>query len=291
MIVIETFEAARVARRGKTVLVPTMGSLHEGHLSLMRIARDIGETVVVSLFVNPLQFNNPADLARYPRDLDRDAERCAAEGVDVLFAPPVEVMYPAEPDTRVTVERVARAMEGEHRPGHFAGVATVVAKLLGGLQPDVAVFGRKDAQQLAVVRSLVADLSLPVQIVGGSTVREPDGLALSSRNVFLDQSTRPLALGLSRGLMKAADLVDKGETGRDILVAAVRDRLEMPRVDYVELADQARAQPLGKLDRPAFLAVAAHVGDVRLIDNVPFDGSGPFTPDRGVWLPATVGES
>ncbi len=286
-MVAETFEAARAARRGRTVLVPTMGSLHEGHLSLIRLARRLGETLVVSLFVNPLQFNNQSDLARYPRDLDRDAELCAVEGVDVLFAPPMTVMYPSEPETRVTVEGVATAMEGEHRPGHFSGVATVVTKLLAGIQPDAAVFGRKDAQQLAVVRTLVADLSLPVAIVGGSTVREPDGLALSSRNVFLDASTRSLALGLSRGLMDAADLVEKGETDRDVLVETVRSRLQMPRIDYVELADQVRARPLDRLDRPAFLAVAAYVGDVRLIDNVAFDGGDPFVPDRGVWMDDT----
>ncbi len=292
MIVTTTFESTRTSRDRTTVLVPTMGSLHQGHISLIRLARGLGDSVVVSLFVNPLQFDRESDLARYPRDFDRDAAICEAEGVDALFAPPVEEMYPGEPDTTVSVDRVSRVMEGEHRPGHFVGVATVVTKLFGGIQPDVAVFGRKDAQQLAVVRTLASDLRLPVRIVGAPTIREADGLALSSRNVFLDGASRPLALGLSRGLMDAADLVEAGETGRDHLIDAVRRRLEMPSVDYVELADQERAQPLVRLDRPAFLAVAAWVGEVRLIDNVAFDpvagdaSSGParFVADRGVRL-------
>jgi pantoate--beta-alanine ligase len=259
-----------------------MGALHAGHLSLIEAARPLADRVVVSLFVNPLQFDESSDLARYPRDFDRDAALCEGAGVDVLFAPTVDEMYPTEPMVRVTPGPVGEHMEGRHRPGHFEGVATVVVKLLAGIQPAVAVFGRKDAQQLAVVRSAVTDLGFPVEIHGVSTIREPDGLAMSSRNVFLSSAARRSATGLWRGLMRAADLVDDGEREAAILVEAVRSAATEIDLDYVVLADQARAQPLTVLDRPAFLAVAGVVGGVRLIDNVAFDGNDPFVADRGV---------
>lgn len=282
MRVTSTFAETRQTSSGRTALVPTMGALHAGHLSLIEAARAVADRVVVSLFVNPLQFNDSSDLARYPRDFDRDAAMCDRAGVDVLFAPTLDEMYPTEPLVRVSVGPVGDHMEGRHRPGHFEGVATVVVKLLAGIQPAVAVFGRKDAQQVAVVRSVVTDLSFPVEILGVSTVREPDGLAMSSRNVFLAPAARRSATGLSRGLMRAAGLVDGGERSAATLVEAVEAEATEVALDYVLLADQERAQPMAVLDRPAFLAVAGVVGGVRLIDNVAFDGDDPFQADRGV---------
>jgi|FLYL01.1.fsa_nt_gi pantoate--beta-alanine ligase len=288
MKVVTTFREAREEARGRVVLVPTMGYFHEGHLRLMEKGRELGDTLLVSLFVNPLQFDDPDDLARYPRDPDRDARLAAEVGVDVLFVPPLEEMYPTEPLTRVVVSRLTETMEGVHRPGHFDGVATVVTKLLVGLRPHLAVFGRKDAQQLAVVRRLVVDLSIPVEIVGHPVVREPDGLALSSRNVFLGPDHRPTALELSRGLMAAADLVERGERRAAPIVAAVRDTGRHLDLEYVELVGQDDLTRIERLDRPAFLAAAARVGPVRLIDALFFDLSprGEPVTDRGVFLEA-----
>jgi pantoate--beta-alanine ligase len=267
MIVVDTMAEVRARAAGTVGLVPTMGYLHEGHLACVAVAAERADLLVMSVFVNPLQFDNPDDLSRYPRAVERDAELARDAGVDVLFVPSVGEMYPQEPVTRVTVGEVTEAMEGAHRPGHFAGVATVVAKLFAGIRPDVAAFGRKDAQQLAVVTTMAADLSFPVEIVGVSTVREKDGLALSSRNVRIDD--RDAALGLSRGLFAAADAAAAGERDgatleeitREIATAAGAD------VQYTALADR-RARPIAQLDRDAFLAVAATVGNVRLIDNV-----------------------
>lgn len=262
------------------VLVPTMGALHAGHLSLVEMARHHGDQVVVSIFVNPLQFDRETDLARYPSDPEGDSILCEAAGVDVLFTPGLEEMYPRPPDTRVGVGAVAEHMEGRFRPGHFDGVGTVVIKLLSGVRPELAIFGRKDAQQLAVIRTAVSDLSLPVEILGAPTVREADGLALSSRNRLLDAGGRRQALRISAGLSAAADLVEDGVVDRGRLVDAVRSHLGDLRTDYVELADQDRAQPMAELDRPAFLAVAAWVGEIRLIDNLWLPGPGRV--DRGV---------
>lgn len=283
MKVVSTFAEVRDLAAGSVGLVPTMGFLHEGHTSLMRLARAGSDTVVTSLYVNPLQFDEDADLARYPRDLDRDIAMAEAEDVDILFAPPDEEMYPAPPVTRVIAPSLTGRMEGAHRPGHFEGVATVVAKLFAGLQPDRAYFGRKDAQQLAVVRALALDLSFPVEIVGGSIVREPDGLALSSRNIFIEDRTA--ACALSRGLMRAADAIAAGTRDGAELESMVLDTLSgVPAtVEYVELADAVTTDRLATLDRPAFLAVAARVGAVRLIDNLFVTGT-PLTPDRGTVL-------
>jgi pantoate--beta-alanine ligase len=291
--VVRTFAAGRVDVTAPVVLVPTMGALHEGHLSLVRHARSLGGTVLVSLFVNPLQFDEQDDLDRYPRDGARDARLVEAAGCDVLFAPSLAEMYPTTPQATVVMEGVTERMEGAHRPGHFSGVATVVAKLLAGLRPDVAVFGRKDAQQLAVVTRMAADLSFPAEIVGRPTVREPDGLALSSRNVFLDAAERHAAVALSRGLMAAADAAQAGERAGAVLEGIVRDeidRIPMVRLEYAELADATEAARLAVLDRPAFLAVAARVGAIRLIDNVWFEA--PHLPDRGEWLeqPSSLAE-
>jgi pantoate--beta-alanine ligase len=285
MIISETFAATRAELGGvPAALVPTMGYLHDGHLSLVDLAGETAGTVVMSLFVNPLQFDQPADLDRYPRDLDRDAALAESAGVDILFAPSVSEMYPEPPRARVTVAGVSDGMEGAHRPGHFDGVATVVAKLFAGIRPSVAVFGRKDAQQLAVVRRMAFDLSFPVEVVGAPTVREADGLALSSRNVFLSEEDRTMAAGLSAGLFAAADAVASGERDARVL-EEITTRIAADagvEVEYATLADALAAEPIDSLDREAFLAVAGRVGMVRLIDNVVLwpDGSA----DRGVVL-------
>jgi pantoate--beta-alanine ligase len=265
-----------------------MGFLHEGHLSLLEAARDSNDTVVMSLFVNPLQFDRNGDLARYPRNLERDVELAATRGADIVFAPALEEMYPGEQLTRVNVNRLSEEMEGPNRPGHFEGVATVVAKLLAGIQPDRSYFGRKDAQQLAVVRRMAVDLSFPGTIVGSPIVRERDGLALSSRNIFLSPEERQEALTLYRGLMAAADAVESGERSAARLIEAVYGEIGAPSglsVEYVNLASQDLVEPLDKLDRAAFLALAAWSGRTRLIDNVHLDRiDGGFVADRGTRL-------
>jgi len=269
-------------------LVPTMGYLHEGHVALLEAARAECGTVVMSLFVNPLQFDDAADLERYPRDLDRDADLARDAGVDVVFAPSVDEMYPLPVETVVSVPKLGETMEGAYRPGHFNGVATVVAKLLSGLRPDRAYFGRKDAQQLAVIRRMAVDLSMPTNIVPRPTIRESDGLALSSRNVFLSAEERAAALSLSRGLLAVADAVEAGErSGRVLERIAWRELEENPAVvpDYVALATARDVAPLEMLTVDAFLAVAARVGPVRLIDNVHFVVDGDVvSTDRGILL-------
>lgn len=285
MELVRSFAEARGRFLGRVALVPTMGFFHEGHLALMKSARATADTLVVSVFVNPLQFNDPADLDRYPRDLERDLEMAQAAKVDLVFAPPLHEMFANPPTTRVVVGQVADRMEGPRRPGHFDGVATVVAKLFAGLQPHAAYFGRKDAQQIVVVKSLVTDLSFPVAVVAHPTVRESDGLALSSRNVFLSADDRPGALLLSKGLLEAAGLAESGQRNAEVLKEAVRAILEPLAVEYIELASQDRADLLDELDRPAFLASAVRLGSVRLIDNIAFDiVGGEVMADRGVRL-------
>ena len=258
-------------RAGRRIgLVPTMGALHEGHLSLIRHARERCETVVVSLFVNPAQFNERSDLERYPRDEDRDGRLAREAGADLLFAPAVDEVYPAGFATAVEVLGVSERLEGAARgPEHFRGVATVVAKLLGMAQPDVAYFGQKDAQQVVVIRRLVTDLNLPVEIEALPTVREADGLAMSSRNALLSPAERERALALSGALRAAVGLAAEGERSAAALLAAGHERLavEGVSVDYLALVDPETLEPLERLDRPALLAVAARVGAVRLIDN------------------------
>ena len=238
-------------------LVPTMGAFHEGHLSLMRAARDACDLVVVSLFVNPSQFNAAEDLARYPRDEDADAAAAEAMGADLFFAPDAAELYPEGFDTWVEPGDLATVLEGAARPGHFRGVATVCTKLFSIVQPDVAYFGRKDAQQVAVIKLVVADLNLPVEIVALPTVRDADGLALSSRNAFLSPAERAVALALPRALDAGAAAHRSGGDP----VAAARSVLDVERgltVDYVEVAE---------LDGPTLVA-AVRVGATRLIDNV-----------------------
>ncbi|MGH8916272.1 MAG: pantoate--beta-alanine ligase, partial [Acidimicrobiia bacterium] len=280
-----SFAETRDSYRGRVGLLPTLGFFHEGHLLLMEMLRERCDTLVVSLFVNPTQFNQPEDFQAYPRDEDRDASLAAEHGVDILFAPPESEVYPGESVTTVEVIGVTDEMEGRHRPGHFVGVATVVAKLFAGLQPDLSMFGRKDDQQVAVLPALVRDLRFPLQIVEAPVIREPDGLALSSRNVRLSKKDRYGALAISRGLFQAAEQVDAGERRGDRLESTVARSMKGLEVDYVKLASQRTMKPIETLDQPAVLAVAAHVGAVRLIDNVAFDivDDRPV-PDRGILL-------
>ncbi len=272
---IGTFAEVRSLSKGKVGLVATMGYLHEGHLALMSRARNECDTVVASVFVNPLQFGPDDDLASYPRDLEKDAALAASVGVDVLFVPDTEEVYPDHPSVRLTVEALTLTMEGTQRPGHLEGVALVVAKLLAGLAPGVAYFGRKDAQQLAVVRRMAGDLSFPVEVVGVSIVREQDGLALSSRNIYLDVDERVAALSLSKGLDDAATLFGAGEREPGVLEAAVAATVDAERLTtlhYAEVADVNDMVRPSRIDRDSFLAVAATVGTTRLIDNCHFLG-------------------
>ena len=289
MRITKTFAETREAAGGSVGFVPTMGFLHEGHLSLLEKARDRSDTVVMSLFVNPLQFDRDEDLERYPRDLERDVELAGLAGADIVFAPELEEMYPVEQLTRVTVSGLSDELEGPNRPGHFEGVATVVAKLFAGVQPDMAFFGRKDAQQLAIVRRMARDLSMPIEVVGAAIIREEDGLALSSRNIFLSDDERTEALQLSRGLMRAADLVEAGERDAKTITNAVYFEIgDVLRAEYVTLASQESCRPMAVLDEPAFLALAAWSGKTRLIDNVHLDpAEDGYVADRGTRLTKT----
>jgi pantoate--beta-alanine ligase len=262
---------AEPRRAGRAIgLVPTMGALHEGHLSLIRAARAENEIVVVSLFVNPAQFNEASDLAAYPRDEARDARAAERAGAAILFAPPVEEVYPPGFATTVRIAGLTEHLEGEHRgSGHFEGVATVVTKLLNMAQPDVAYFGQKDAQQAAVIRRLVADLDIPVRIAICPTVREPDGLALSSRNVHLKGADRERALALSRALEAARDAVAQGERDPDAVAAAGRAAMAALDVEpeYLALVSPDDLRPVQRINGSVLVAVAARVGATRLIDN------------------------
>jgi pantoate--beta-alanine ligase len=258
-------------RHGSTVgLVPTMGAFHEGHLSLMRRARDECDVVVVSLFVNPAQFNDPGDLTAYPRDPQRDTALAAELGVDYLFAPAAEEIYPPGFATTVLVAGVTEALEGAHRGrGHFDGVATVVAKLFNIVGPDVAYFGQKDAQQATVIKRLVRDLNLPVRIEVCPTVRDPDGLALSSRNALLSPAERARATALHRALAAMQEAVQDGE--RDPVVVRARALAELGSAeiepDYVELVSTDTLVPVSPIDGDVLAVLAASVGNTRLIDN------------------------
>ena len=265
-----TRHAAR--RKGKTVgLVPTMGALHEGHLSLVRMARAQCDLVVVSIFINPLQFGPHEDLAKYPRNFDRDRDLLEREGVEVIFAPTVEDMYPAGAITYVTVEALSDRLCGRSRPGHFRGVTTVVSKLFHIVEPDRAFFGQKDAAQSVIIRRMVRDLDIPVQVVIGPIVREPDGLAMSSRNAYLDASQRLSALVLHRSLLAVQERFDRGERKVQALIEAGKQVFsEDPsvRLDYLEIVDPETLDPVDDLSQRALVAVAAFVGKARLIDNV-----------------------
>jgi pantoate--beta-alanine ligase len=273
---------APTRRAGLTIgLVPTMGALHEGHLSLIRRAREQCGEVVVSLFVNPAQFNDRGDLEHYPRSERRDAGLAAEAGADLLFAPPVEEVYPPGFATAVEVLGLTDRLEGASRgASHFRGVTTVVTKLLCMAMPDVIYLGQKDAQQVVVIRRLLVDLNLAVQVEALPTVREPDGLALSSRNALLDPSARARALALHAALCAASELAAAGEGSAQALLDAAHAALEPFEVqaDYLELVDPETLEPLATLDRPALLAIAAHVGGVRLIDNTTLEPAGEHVP-------------
>jgi pantoate--beta-alanine ligase len=255
---------------GRSVgLVPTMGAFHAGHHALIRAAREQQDEVVVSLFVNPAQFDDPGDLDAYPRSEEQDAAEAADLGADVLFAPPVEEVYPPGFATSVTVAGLGEVLEGAERgPGHFSGVCTVVAKLLNIVQPDVAYFGQKDAQQVAVVKRMVRDLDIPARIEVLPTVRDPDGLALSSRNRRLSPADRRRALALSRGLDAARAAYAAGERDAAALRAAAAQTFDGLEPEYLAVVDPDSFTPLTTLAGRALVAVAAHVGPVRLIDNV-----------------------
>jgi pantoate--beta-alanine ligase len=265
-------EAEAWRRAGKIIgLVPTMGYFHEGHLALMRQARERAGVVVVSLFVNPTQFGANEDLSRYPRDFERDCAMAASVGVDVLFFPEAAAMYPPGYQTTINLAELVKPLCGVARPTHFAGVATVCCKLFNIVKPHFAVFGEKDYQQLLVVKQMAADLNLDLEIAPGPTVREPDGLAMSSRNVYLSPQERAQAVWLSRSLAVAADLVAEGETCRDRVIATVWETIRvqpLANIDYVELRRvpdlaPAEEEPRGK----HLLALAVYFGKTRLIDN------------------------
>ena len=255
------------------VLVPTMGALHDGHMALVEEARRHGRNVVVSIFVNPKQFGPNEDLAAYPRREAKDAQMLSAAAVDILWMPTVEVMYPAGFATNISVSGFSDGLDGAARPGHFDGVATVVTKLFNQVRPDVAIFGEKDYQQLAVIRRMVADLDMGIEIVGMPTQRAEDGLALSSRNAYLSDDERKAALALPRALGEAKRQIEKGGAVEEALAKAVAmlSAQGFDPVDYVTLCDAVTLEPMHVLDRPARLLGAAKLGKTRLIDNIAVD--------------------
>jgi pantoate--beta-alanine ligase len=273
MITATTLKELRLARAslpGPVGFVPTMGFLHEGHLSLVRRARQECASVVVSIFVNPTQFGPKEDLGAYPRDLERDLALLAHENVDLVWSPTAEEMYPGGFQTWVTVQEVSQPLEGAMRPGHFRGVATVVAKLFNAVQPDRAYFGQKDAQQAVVIRQMTRDLSYPLEIVVSPIMREPDGLALSSRNVYLNPQERQAAVVLSRSLEAARQAYARGERDANRLRQIMLDILEaqpLANPQYVSCADPITLQELETISRGALLSMAVYVGRTRLIDN------------------------
>jgi pantoate--beta-alanine ligase len=262
----------------RTGFVPTMGALHEGHLSLMSRAREMCDVVIASVFVNPAQFGPEEDLDRYPRDLARDAELAFTRGVDFIFAPSPEDIYPGGFSTYVTVEGLSDRLEGASRPGHFRGVATVVAKLFNIVSPHFAFFGRKDAQQVIIIKRMVQDLAMDVEIVVGPTVREEDGLALSSRNVYLSAQERKAAPVLRRALERCRTLYNGGEKDSARLISAMRSLIEaeaLARIDYIAITDTVRLAPLDYVSHnsPALVSLAVFIGDTRLIDNIVLNGN------------------
>jgi len=262
---------ANVRHKATVGCVPTMGALHAGHAALIHRARHECDYVVVTIFVNRIQFNQSSDFERYPRSLSRDLDYCEPLGVDIIFAPEETEMYPAPTDTHVEVSRLTDHLCGASRPGHFRGVTTVVMKLFGIIEPHRAYFGEKDAQQLAVIRRMVRDLNVPVTIVGVPIVREPDGLALSSRNQHLNETQRRTATVLYRALQAAKAAADSGENQAGNLLAAARATLASEpavQLDYLEVVDADEMQPIETITGPARIAIAAWVGETRLIDNV-----------------------
>jgi len=256
---------------GSVGFVPTMGYLHEGHLELVRRARAESQTLIASIFVNPAQFGPSEDFASYPRDPERDLALLEKEGTDLVFMPSAEEIYPQGFSSWVEVEKVSERLEGAFRPGHFRGVATVVAKLFNIVQPTRAYFGQKDAQQLIVTKKMVSDLNMNLEVVAVPTVREPDGLALSSRNAYLNPEERRAALVLWKALCLAQELWDKGERSADRLRQEMTSLIEsepLARIDYVSVADQDSLEELEEIDRAALVSMAVWIGKTRLIDNI-----------------------
>jgi pantoate--beta-alanine ligase len=272
MNILTTIAALRAARpEGRMGFVPTMGALHEGHLALVRAAKAQSDTVAASIFVNPLQFGPKEDLGKYPRTFERDCEMLEKEGVDLLFAPAVEEMYPDKAITYVIVEGLSDKLDGKSRPGHFRGVSTIVSKLFHIVQPDLAFFGQKDAAQVAIIRRMVRDLNIPVEIVVCPTTREPDGLAMSSRNAYLDAIQRKSALVLYRSVLYVQNLFQQGERNAATLInAGMKIFSEEPsvRLDYFEIVNPETLEPVEEIARGTLVAVAAYVGTTRLIDNI-----------------------
>ena len=264
-----------IRKQGRSIaLVPTMGYFHEGHLRLMREGRKRGDVLVVSLFVNPTQFGEDEDYGSYPRDFSRDKELAEGVGVDILFMPSAEEMYPAGYQTFVEVERLTETMEGEFRPGHFRGVTTVVAKLFNIVKPHCAIFGEKDFQQLVVIRRMAEDLNMGIKIIGIPTVRDGDGLAMSSRNAYLTMDQRKAALSLNRSLHEAAELFRSGERNSGRIIEAVKRVIKSERgvtLQYVEIRDAETLEEIEVIDGRAVIACAIKVGEVRLIDNAILD--------------------
>lgn len=273
-------EALRAERKqGKTIgFVPTMGYFHQGHLALMHRAKETCDVVVVSIFVNPIQFAPSEDYQAYPRDLEKDKKIAETEGVDYLFIPSNEEMYPKGYCTFVNVERITEKLCGARRPGHFKGVATVVSKLFNIVQPDKAFFGEKDAQQLIVMRRMVENLNFDVEIIGVPTVRDEDGLAMSSRNVYLDAKERRAALVLSRSLKKAQEMIKSGERKPEVIKKTVEELLQgepLVDVEYISICDIQKLEEVSELKGSILIVLAARVGKARLIDNVFLDLSKP----------------
>jgi len=268
---LRSWRADQRAAGRRVGLVPTMGYLHEGHLSLVDEARRRADVVVLSVFVNPRQFAPDEDLTRYPRDLPRDRNLAAARGVDLLFAPETDAMYPAGSEIRVVAGETAERWEGSARPGHFAGVLTVVAKLFHLVEPDVACLGQKDIQQVTLIRHLIRDLDWPIELAAVPTVREADGLAMSSRNVYLSPAEREKALSLSRGLRAAAEAWQGGERSGSVLTRIVQASLRGAagvRAEYIAVVEPEHLRPVTVAPAGTILVVAARVGSTRLIDNV-----------------------
>jgi pantoate--beta-alanine ligase len=269
----EARAACRDARAGRKRLglVPTMGALHEGHLSLVRAAKAQCDAFAVSIFVNPTQFGPTEDLSKYPRQFERDCRLLEKEGVEILFAPPVEEIYPDGAVTWVLVEGLSEKLDGRSRPGHFRGVTTIVSKLFHILEPEAAFFGQKDAAQLAVIRRMVHDLNFPIEIVACPIVREPDGLAMSSRNAYLNPEERQRALMLQRSLQRAEQGFQAGERIAARLISAAKEVVASePQVvlDYFEIVDPDTLDPVERISQKTLVAVAAYIGSTRLIDNI-----------------------
>ena len=259
------------AQGARIGFVPTMGYLHEGHSSLLRLARRDADILVVSIFVNPTQFGPGEDFSEYPRDFQRDEDLCRREATDLLFFPSVTDMYPADSSVFVTEEKLSHGLCGAARPGHFRGVCTVVAKLFNIVQPDIAVFGEKDGQQLRIIERMVRDLNFPVRIIRGPTLREWDGLAMSSRNLYLSPEERKQALCLRRALDRAEGLYRQGERKVDRIVAAmgmVIRHSPAARIDYVEIVDDLSLETVEVIEKPCLVALAVFLGKTRLIDNM-----------------------